>query len=130
PGSLLFYGSQEVGFDKPIPSEPKSLPFGVPVQVDWRGGDQGLAAFYRDLFRKGARVRSKLPSASMRTLEAGADQGWVGYALVAEGAKKAGALVLANPTGRWVNVHVKDAGLGLDWSGSLEPGGWAVIELD
>ncbi|MBI5623341.1 MAG: hypothetical protein HY924_06145 [Elusimicrobia bacterium] len=130
PGSLLFYGSQEIGFDKPIPSEPKSLPFGVPVSVDWRGGDQALAAFYRDAFRKAQRLRQRLPSASMRTLGPGPDPGWVGYALVSKGARKAGALVLANPTGRWVNCQVKDPRLGVDWSGNLEPGGWTVVELE
>ncbi|MBI5881926.1 MAG: hypothetical protein HZB91_02345 [Elusimicrobia bacterium] len=130
PGSLLFYGSQEIGFDKPIPSEPKSLPFGVPVQVDWRGGDQGLAAFYRDVFRKAGRLRERLPSASMKTLEPRGDLGWAGYALVAEGSKKAGALVLSNPTDRTVQVQARDARLGVDWSGTIEPLGWKVVELD
>ncbi|MBI4677848.1 MAG: hypothetical protein HY748_09725 [Elusimicrobia bacterium] len=130
PGGLLFYGSQEIGFDKPIPSEPKSLPFGVPVVVDWKGGDPAIAAFYRDIFKKASRLRERLPSASMRALEPGPDGGWVGYALRAQGSQRAGALVLANPTNRWVQAQVKDPGLGVDWSGSLEPCGYAVVELD
>ena len=80
------------------------------------------------------RLRERIPDAVMRVLEPSRDPGWVGYVLFSdsggrEGSAGARALVLANPSGRTVHVHARDASLGVDWQGALEPCGHRVIEL-
>ena len=121
PGSLLFYGSQEIGFDRPnLDREPKSLPFSVPVSVDWKGDPQ-TTAFYQDAFAKAAALRRRFPEARIQALDS--QGGWVGYALVPQGQTKAAALVLANPTDHAAAVQTPG------WSGTLGPLGYALVDL-
>ena len=128
PGGGLFYGSQEVGFDHPDPREPKSIPFGVPVQVDWKNADPAVAEFYRDVFRAAQALRERLGTPALKALRPRGDPAWVGYALVAPGESRPGALVLANPTDRTVSVDFHDAALGTGWMGTLPPYGYALVQ--
>lgn len=128
PSSLLFYGSQEIGFDRPVPQEPKSIPFSVPVSVDWKNADPETARFYQETFLKARRLRERIPSARLAALPAQGFAEWVGYALIREGSSRAGAIVLANPSSNSVDVVVREAALGLDWKGSLPGYGFALIE--
>lgn len=128
PSSLLFYGSQEIGFDRPVPNEPKSIPFSVPVSVDWKNADPETARFYQETFLKARLLRERIPAARLVALQAEGSAQWVGYALIREGSTRAGAMVLANPSGNLVDVVVREAALGLDWKGSLPGYGYALIE--
>ncbi|MBI5240949.1 MAG: hypothetical protein HY926_10795 [Elusimicrobia bacterium] len=129
PGSQLFYGSQEAGFDAGggAGQEPKSIPFNVPVQVDWNS-DPEIARFYQETFRAAAAVRSGLGSPVLKALRPQGDPAWVGYALLPPGAAKPGLLVLANPTGQSVAVDFHDPRLDTGWVGSLPPYGYAAVE--
>ena len=118
PGNLLFYGSQEVGFDRPTPAEPKSLPFSVPVQVDWKG-DPETARFYRETFSRAAALRDE-GDWEIRPLD-GAAQGWAGYLLVSDRGAK--AAVLANPSDRAVPVNFPT------YSAILPAFGYALVRL-
>ncbi|MDD5627913.1 MAG: alpha-amylase family glycosyl hydrolase [Elusimicrobia bacterium] len=130
PGAQLFYGSQEIGFDAGggPGAEPKSIPFDVPVQVDWKAADAAAARFYQDTFRAAAAVRARLRNPSLKALSPQGEPAWVGYALVAADAQKPGALVLANPTDRTVAVDFHDPRLDTGWTGTLPAYGYAVVE--
>ncbi len=122
PGGLLFYGSQEAGFDRPAPNEPKSIPFSVPVQVDW-GADPQTAAFYGEVFKTSRRLRERAPDAQLKALPGGGKD-WVGFALVDPSTDRAAALVLANPTNHAVKLRVN--AWGASWEGELEPSGYRI----
>jgi len=130
PGGQLFYGSQEIGFDAGGGPgvEPKSIPFNVPVQVDWKGADPAVSQFYQDAFRAAIAVRAHLANASLKALHPQGDPAWVGYALVAAGEKKPGALVLANPTAQSVAVDFRDSQLGTGWVGTLPAYGYTLVQ--
>ena len=104
PGNLLFYGSQENGFDAYDPREPKSIPFCVPVTVDWKKGDPEAKRFYDKTFAGANRVRAELGDADIVPLD-GAASGWAGYLIKSRANGKA-AVVVANPTDRWVEVKI------------------------
>ncbi len=132
PGSLLFYGSQEIGFDKPnLEREPKSLPFSVPVKVDWESADPDITRFYNETFRLAAWAHEEMIQPKMESLDPIGDQRWAGYLLVspAPGASLRAAAVVANPSDRTVSVRFKRPDLGIDYSGSLPPFGYALIPL-
>lgn len=126
PGATLFYGSQEIGFDKPnIEKEPKSLPFSVPVKVDWASPDPGTKAFYQKTFEESRSLHASLGESDIEALD-GASQGWAGYALVSRaGGRK--AVVLANPSDRGVRVDVYRPDLGVEYHGELPPFGHNLI---
>jgi glycosidase len=130
PGSLLFYGSQEIGFDRPDPREPKSIPFGVPVSVDWQNPDARLKAFHDDAFRQAREVHAALGESDLQVLPSGGEPPWVGYLLVPrEPAGLRAAAVLANPTDREVEVFFEEPRLGVRWSGRLPPWGYRLVRF-
>ena len=130
PGGQLFYGSQEIGFDAGggPDVEPKSIPFNVPVLVDWQHADPAVSQFYQDTFRAAIALRGQLGDPSLKALRPQGDPAWVGYALIAAGAKKPGALVLANPTDQSVAVDFQDSRLDTGWVGTLPAYGYTVVQ--
>ena len=128
PGGRLFYGSQETGFDQPDPREPKSIPFCVPVTVNWKNADPSLSEFYRETFRAAQALRERLDRPVLKALRPQGRPAWVGYALVAPGEKKTGALVLANPTNRNAAVDFHDEDSHTGWLGVLPPYGCALVQ--
>jgi glycosidase len=129
PGGQLFYGSQEIGFDAggEPGAEPKSIPFNAPVRVDWQRADHASAQFYQDTFNAAGALRARLGRHSLQALHPQGDPAWVGYALVAAGEKRPGALVLANPTEQSVAVDFHDTRLGAGWAGILPAYGYALV---
>lgn len=123
PGNLLFYGSQETGFDAYDPREPKSIPFCVPVVVDWKKGDPEAKRFYDTAFVEARRVRAELGASDLIALD-GAGDGWAGY-LLASRTNGRKVVVVANPSDRWVHVKVDrpEYGLQIDrWYSPLDYG--------
>jgi len=127
PGNLLFYGSQEIGFDQPSSNEPKSLPFNVPVQVDWAHPDQQIKKFYAETFAQAKQLKAELGDYDMEALD-GAGAGWAGCLLIGrESGKK--AAVVANPTGRTVQVRIDRPEYGISSEKTLQPLGYALIKF-
>jgi len=128
PGSHLFYGSQEIGFDRPDPREPKSIPFCAPVTIDWQSAKSDTAQFYEELFRTAQALREIHDNPILKALRPQGDPAWVGYALLAPEKKQPAVLVLANPTERSVAVDFHDEESGLAWLGQLPPYGYSLLE--
>ncbi|MBI5244370.1 MAG: hypothetical protein HY922_11940 [Elusimicrobia bacterium] len=126
PGNLLFYGSQEIGFDKPSSNEPKSIPFNVPVQVDWAHPDQQIKSFYEETFAQAKQLKAELGDCDIEALDP-VGAGWAGYILIGENGKK--AAVVANPTNRTVSVRIDRPEHGVWASRTLQPLGYALIKL-
>ena len=128
PGGRLFYGSQEIGFDQPGSSEPKSLPFNEPVEVDWGNADCEVARFYGETLRTAEALRRHLEAPRLKALHPQGAPAWVGYALVAPGQNRPGALVLANPSEQEAAVDFHDPELKTGWVGTLPAFGFAVVQ--
>lgn len=128
PGSILFYGSQEIGYDKPnLEKEPKSIPFSVPATVDWKNADPGTKRFYNETFAAAKSLHASLGESDLEALD-GASSGWAGYLLTSRaGGKK--AAVVANPTGNRVDVRISLPELGIDYRGALPPYGSALLRF-
>lgn len=112
PGSLLFYGSAEIGFDRPEPHEHKPIPFSVPVVIDWSKPDAELKRFHEETFRLSREVHRALGPSSLEPLPKDGEPPWVGYLLQPERpGSLQGAAVLANPTGREVTAEFDASGV-------------------
>jgi len=137
PGNMLFYASQEIGFDHPDPSDfPKAVPFSVPVSVDWTAwGAQhpDIAPFFQSLFAQAAEIKKELgDDAALEPLEP-ADQSaaWVGYLLKSSSNPEAPAYaVLANPTDAALKATVRISETGAQAAAELPPGEGAVLRLE
>jgi len=127
PGSKLFYGSAEIGYDAAVPTDGKPLPFSVPVAIDWSKADPDTTRFYNETFQAAQQLKAELGEMDMEVLRT--DTAWVGYVLRpkdAQNASRKAAVVIANPTDRTVSVSFKAAG-GIEYNGSLPPYGYALL---
>ncbi len=133
PGSLLFYGSQEIGFDAsnadPNVEGPKSIPFGRPVQVDWKNADPKISRFYRQTFSLAGELKRDAPAPRLEPIAAeGKD--WVGYWLrPSKPGRLRAAAILANPSEREAEVRLEDPELGVQYQGSLPAFGYRLIRF-
>ncbi|MCX5789688.1 MAG: hypothetical protein NTX64_14475 [Elusimicrobia bacterium] len=120
PGSLLFYGSAEIGFDAAVPTEGKPLPFSVPVKIDWSHPDAEAKRFHDETFKLAREVHAALGPSDMEALPLGGEPPWVGYLLVSRDPKglKAAA-VIVNPTGQDAAVQIDEPRLGIHYRGTL-----------
>ena len=96
--------------------------------MDWKRADPSVSEFYQETFRAAVAVRRHLKDPALKALHPQGDPAWVGYALVAAGEQKPGALVLANPTDQSVAVDFHDPRLGTGWTGTLPPYGFTLVE--
>jgi len=137
PGNLLFYASQEIGFDHADPSDfPKAVPFSVPVSVDWAAWAAqypDIAPFFQSLFVQAQEIKKELgDDAVLEPLEpAGQSAAWVGYLLKSAGNPKAPVYaVLANPTDATLSANVHIPALGVQAAAELPPGEGRVLRLE
>ena len=133
PGSLLFYGSQEIGFNRPDPNDfPKSISFKSREPIDWDGYAaahpeywpffHGLLEQSRQALQDGATI--------MKPLEpVGGGEPWVGFLLRSELLSGPRYAVLGNPTDRELRVRIDDARLKVHLETTLAPGDGRVIRL-
>lgn len=130
PGSLLFYGSAEIGYDAAVPQEHKPLPFSAPSKIDWSKPDAEIKRFHDETFKLAQELRAALGPAELRPFSSDGEPAWVGYLLVPErpGRLKAAA-VLANPTDREVQVEFTEPDLGVQHRATLPPFGYRLVRF-
>ncbi len=135
PGNLLFYASQEIGYDHPDPGDfPKAVPFSVPVSVDWSqwsAQHPEYAPFFESLFAQAKDIKKELGSPVLEPLEP-ADQSaaWVGYLLKSANNPEAPVYaVLANPTQAPLTAGAQVPGYAAAAAAELAPGEGAVLRL-
>ncbi|MBI4249647.1 MAG: hypothetical protein HY611_09100 [Elusimicrobia bacterium] len=127
PGAFLFYGSQEIGFDRAAPHEEKSLPFSVPVKVDWKGGDPAVREVFSFVFSEVRRLRKILGKAVAFPLEPQNDEAWVGCVLTPLRRNSAAVAVVANLTSGETNASVDRPEIGIRFHGRLKPGEFKIL---
>lgn len=120
PGSVLVYSGAEIGVDHAVPWEEKPLPFSVPVEIDWNGGDPGVKAVYEHVFAVSNRIRDELGDYDIEPIWPSNGEKWVGYVMKSRthpGMKKA---VIGNIT--WQGTSVNG-------NFYLQPGEYRIINL-
>ncbi len=129
-GATLFYGSQEIGFDAAVPHEHKSIPFSVPVKVDWENADPDTTRFYNEAFRYATAAHAALGETETIPLPLEGWPRWTGYLLKSKSPNGLRALaVIANPTDHSVDVSFEIPELGISHSQTLEAYGYASVQF-
>jgi hypothetical protein len=95
--------------------------------VDWESADPETALFYQQSLRTAEALRRQLEEPELKALHPQGAPAWVGYALVAPGQSRPGALVLANPSGQEAAVDFHDPELKTGWAGTLPAYGYALV---
>jgi glycosidase len=132
PGSLLFYGSQEIGFDAAVPHEHKSIPFSVPVNVDWENADPEITRFHNETFRYASAAHASLGETETIPLPLDGWPRWTGYLLKSKSPRSGGLralAVLANPSDHAVEYSFEDPELGIRRSGTLDAYGYTAVPI-
>jgi len=132
-GALLFYGSQEIGFDAAVPNEHKSIPFSVPVSVDWKNADPEITRFHNETFRYATAAHAALGETETIPLPLDGWPRWTGYLLKAKSPRSGGLrglAVLANPNDHSVDYAFEYPELGVRRSGTLDAFGYTAIPFE
>lgn len=129
PGAFLFYNGAEIGFDAAVPGEEKTLPFSVPVWIDWNGGDRAGRELFDRLFADTAKLREYLGDCYMRPLPQPELHGWAGYVLYSRDFPRRKKAVLFNYSSGPVKADLGPDGLaGFRYSAMLETGGYRLLD--
>ncbi|OGR68246.1 MAG: hypothetical protein A2081_06030 [Elusimicrobia bacterium GWC2_61_19] len=125
PGSVMIYSGAEIGYDGAVPAEHKPLPFSVPCEVNWSGGDPAVKRTYQEVLALAARLRAELGAYDIEPLWPGQGQGWTGYILRSKDKPGLRRAVIGNLTGGAVRAELPQAG----FSGTLQSGEYRVLRL-
>ncbi|MDD5208681.1 MAG: alpha-amylase family glycosyl hydrolase [Elusimicrobiales bacterium] len=125
PGSVMMYSGAEIGYDAAVPAEHKPLPFSVPAEVDWNGGDPAVKNTYKEALALAARVRAELGDYEIEPLWPAPGQAWAGYILKSKAKPGMRRAIIGNITWNGTAADVPQAG----FSGRLEPGEYRLLEL-
>lgn len=125
PGSVMMYSGAEIGYDAAVPAEHKPLPFSVPAEVNWNGGDPGVKNTYKQVLALAARVRAELGDYGIEPLWPAPGQAWAGYILRSKAKPGLRRALIGNITWSGTAAEVPQAG----FSGRLEPGEYRLLEL-
>ena len=121
----MLYSGAEIGYDAATPSEHKPLPFSVPSEVNWSGGDPAVKKTYREVLALAARIRAELGDYDIEPLWPGSGQTWAGYILKSKDTPGLRRAVIGNITWNGTRAEVPQAG----FSGRLEPGEYRLLDL-
>lgn len=126
PGAVISYSGAEVGYDASIPGgEPKPLPFSVPCEINWSGGDPWVKQTYQTVFSASGDLRAQLGDYDIEPLWPPQGQTWVGYILKSKtvpGLKKA---VIGNITWNYTGANIP----AFNFSSGLQSGEYRIIDL-
>jgi len=128
PGAFLLYNGAEIGFDASVRGEEKTIPFSVPVSIDWAGGRQDSRRLYEKLFAEAAALRAELGDYYIRPLPQPELSGWAGYLLQSKDSPRLKKALIFNYTAGPVRVDLGPLKLeGFSFAGTLEVGGYRLL---
>jgi len=124
PTAVMIYSGAEIGYDASVPTEHKPLPFSVPCQINWDGGDPWVRSVYQKVFRESAAIRDELGDYDVFPIWHDKNRSWVGYIMVSKNGtgKKA---VFANIT--WQDTYVNMPQYNASFN--LSPGEYRVVKI-
>ncbi len=126
PGAVMVYSGAEIGYDAAVPGgEQKPLPFSVPCQIDWKGGDPAVKGVYDRIFALAASVKAELGDYDIEPLWPPQGQGWAGYVMKSKARPGLRKAVIGNVTWDPTRADLPQAG----FSASLQPGEYKVLDL-
>lgn len=129
PGAFLFYNGAEIGFDASVRGEEKTIPFSVPVSIDWAGGNHESRALYKKLFAEAAALRSALGDYYVKPLPQRELNGWAGYLLQSRESPRLKKVFIFNYTDAPVSADMGPLKLeGFSFSGVLPAGGYRLLD--
>ena len=129
PGAVLVYNGAETGFDKAIPGgEQKTIPFSIPVKIDWSYADPQVKPVMDAVFEQANKLRTRLGDYTLWPLFAPSGAGWNGYLLRSLDNPDADSALLFNATSSPAKVSVKNKKAGLYFSGKLKPGEYRIVK--
>jgi glycosidase len=129
PGAVLVYNGAENGFDKAIAGgEQKTIPFSIPVKIDWGFADPQVKPVMDAVFAQAKELRAKLGEYTIWPLFPPAGSGWNGYLLRSPDNPDADSALLFNATNVTAKVNVKNKKTGLYFSGILKPGEYRIVK--
>ncbi|HOX22112.1 MAG TPA: alpha-amylase family glycosyl hydrolase [Elusimicrobiales bacterium] len=129
PGAFLFYNGAEIGFDAAVPGESKTIPFSVPVSIDWSGGNPESRALFERLFKEAAQIRSELGDYYIKPLPQLELEGWGGYVLQSKDSPRLKKALVFNYGAEPVTVDLKRLNIkDFAFTGELEVGGYRLLQ--
>ncbi|MBI4056765.1 MAG: HEAT repeat domain-containing protein, partial [Elusimicrobia bacterium] len=123
--SFLHYSSQEIGFDASVPGEHKTIPFSVPVQIDWKKPNPEVKSFYDEVFARRAELYRELDG-EVGMEEVSVGKSGVGYILKSKKPGVPAAVVLTNLAEKEAEIAVQRPDLVIDFKQKV-PAGWYGI---
>lgn len=129
PGAFLFYNGAEIGFDASVRGEEKTIPFSVPVSIDWPGGNPESRTLYKKLFSEAAGLRAVLGDYYIRPLPQRELAGWAGYLLQSRESPRLKKVFIFNYTDSSVKADLGPLKLeGFSFMGPLPVGGYKLLD--
>ncbi|MCX5792184.1 MAG: alpha-amylase family glycosyl hydrolase [Elusimicrobia bacterium] len=125
PGGVMMYAGAEIGYDAAVPAEHKPLPFSVPCEINWNGGDPAVKKVYQEVLARAAALSAELGAYDIEPLWPGPGQNWAGYILKSRDKPGLRKAVIGNLTWNAARAELPPAG----FSGSLEPGEYRLLDL-
>lgn len=129
PGPVLFYNGTEIGFDAATPGESKTIPFSIPVQIDWHGGDPEVKGIFSKVFEEAGKARQRLGDYDIHPLRPKPGEYWTGYILISKKHPKTRMALIANPYQVLAPVSINDKHSGLTFRYVLKPGDYRLKDI-
>ena len=129
PGAFLFYNGQEIGFDKAVPWEHKTLPFSTPVRIDWSAEDPALTKLFSETFSAAKAVRAELGDYCVEPLRSPEPAGWTGFLMESRSRPGLRKAFISDLGFKPVKIDLKAQDAGLTLQDSLEPGLYRLKDI-
>ncbi len=129
PGPVLFYNGTEIGFDASTPNESKTIPFSIPVQINWQGGDPEVKATFSKVFEEAAKLRQRLGDYDIHPLRPKPGEYWTGYVMISKKHPKTRVALIANPYNTLAPVSINDRRWDLTFRYVLKPGDFRIKDI-
>lgn len=121
PGPVLMYNGAEIGYNASVNWEHKPLPFSVPVEIDWSGGNQWVKNVYQKVIPEANRVRQELGDYYIKPIWTNSNI--TGYYLISRSKPGLKKLLITNITNYGDSVTLNGT------SYYLNPGDYRIIDI-
>ncbi len=126
PSSVMVYSGAEIGYNAAIPTEHKPLPFSVPTEIDWSGGETWVKETYQNVFSISGNIRSEMGDYDIEPLWPRYGGLWSGYIMVSKSNPALKKAVIGNITWNSTSVYIPEYQITLN----LNPGEYKIINLN
>ncbi len=126
PSSVMVYSGAEIGYNAAIPTEHKPLPFSVPAEIDWSGGDAWVKETYQSVFSISNNIRGEMGDYDIKPLWPQDGGSWSGYIMISKANPNLKKAVIGNITWSSTAVYIPEYQISL----YLDSGEYKIINLN